>query len=183
MSKSANELTERYIDFIKAQSLFFVATAAKDGRVNLSPKGMDTLRILDKNRLVWLNLTGSGNETAAHLREQDRITLMFCALDGNALIVRIYGHAKAIHPRDPEWHELIGLFPSLPGSRQIIDVAVDFAQQSCGTGVPRFGQMEDRGPVELLPFFDKLGDEGVKRFWSKKNQTSIDGKPTLIFGE
>lgn len=176
-------LTERYIDFIKAQSLFFVATAAADGRVNVSPKGMDTLRIPGEDRIVWVNLSGSGNETAAHLAEHDRITLMFCAMDGRALIVRVYGHAKVIHPRDPEWDELIGLFPSLPGSRQIIDISVDLAKQSCGTGIPRYNLVDERGPTELLPFFDKMGEDGVKAFWGKKNQTSIDGKPTHIFEE
>ena len=117
MSMPSNQLTERYIDFIKAQSLFFVATAAADGRVNVSPKGMDTLRILGDDRIVWLNLSGSGNETAAHLAEHDRITLMFCALGGRALIVRVYGTAKVIHPRDLQWNELIDLFPAMAGSR------------------------------------------------------------------
>ena len=183
MSSSSNHLTERYIDFIKAQSLFFVATAAVDGRVNVSPKGMDTLRILGHDRIAWLNLSGSGNETAAHLAEHDRITLMFCALEGRALIVRVYGNAKVIHPRDPEWDDLVGLFPAMPGSRQIIDIRVSHAQQSCGTGVPRYSLVEERGPAELLPFYDKMGNEGVKNYWAKKNQTSIDGKPTHIFGE
>ncbi len=183
MSKPSSILTDRYIDFIKAQRLFFVATAARDGRVNLSPKGMDTLRILGNDRIVWLNLSGSGNETAAHLAEHDRITLMFCALEGRALIVRVYGHAKVIHPRDPEWNELIDLFPTLPGSRQIVDIAVDLAQQSCGTGVPRYELVEERGPGELLPFYDKMGEDGVERYWEKKNQTSIDGKPTHILNE
>lgn len=180
MSNLPCKLDDRHVDFIKAQSLFFVATAAADGRVNLSPKGMDTLRILDGDRILWLNLSGSGNETAAHLAEHDRITLMFCAFEGRALIFRVYGHAKVIHPRDPEWAELIGLFPKMPGSRQIIDVRIEHAQQSCGTGVPRFDLVEERGPAELLPFYDKMGDDGVERYWAKKNQTNIDGKPTHI---
>ncbi len=183
MNKPSSILTDRYIDFIKAQSLFFVATAAHDGRVNLSPKGMDTLRILDGDRIVWLNLSGSGNETAAHLAEHDRITLMFCAFEGRALIVRVYGHARVIHPRDTEWNDLIDLFPKLAGSRQIIDISVDFAQQSCGTGVPRYELVEERGPSELLPFYDKMGEDGVERYWEKKNQTSIDGKPTHILNQ
>lgn len=174
-------LKERYVEFIKAQQLFFVATAASDGRVNVSPKGMDTLRVLDGDRIVWLNLSGSGNETAAHLAEHDRITLMFCAFQGRALILRVYGRGRVVHPRDPDWDELLGLFPSLAGSRQIFDIKVESAAQSCGTGVPRYEVIEDRGPAELLPFFDKMGEEGVKRFWEKKNQVSIDGKPTRIF--
>lgn len=183
MSKSATELNDRYIEFIKQQKLFFVATAAADGRVNLSPKGMNTLRILSNDRLVWLNLSGSGNETAAHLSELDRITMMFCAFEGHALIVRVYGVAKVCHPRDAEWHDLIDLFPTMPGSRQIIDVKVEYVQQSCGTGVPRYELAEERGPGELLPFYDKMGEDGVKRYWERKNQTSIDGKPTYILSE
>lgn len=173
-------LTERNIDFIKAQQLFFVGTAAADGRVNISPKGMDTLRVLDESRIVWLNLSGSGNETAAHLAELERITMMFCAFQGHALILRVYGRGRVIHPRDPDWAALIGLFPELPGSRQIIDVRVESTQQSCGTGVPKFELAGDRGPAELLPFYEKMGEDGVKRYWEKKNQVSIDGKPTHI---
>jgi hypothetical protein len=183
MASSSEELSSRHIDFIKAQAMFFVATAASDGRVNLSPKGMDTLRILDETRLVWLNLSGSGNETAAHLAENDRITLMFCALTGQALILRVYGHAKAVHPRDSEWEALTPLFPAMAGARQIIDVRIDRVQPSCGTGVPRYELVADRGPDELLPFFEKMGEDGVKRYWAKKNSASIDGKPTHIVPE
>lgn len=175
------ELSGRHVDFIEAQKLFFVATAARDGRVNLSPKGMDTLRVLRPDRIVWLNLSGSGNETAAHLAEHDRITLMFSAFEGHALILRVYGRGRVLHPRDADWGDLIGLFPTLAGSRQIIDVAVESVAQSCGTGVPRFELAEERGPGELLPFFEKMGEDGVANYWAKKNRVSIDGKPTHIF--
>ena len=174
-------LSERYIDFIKAQKLFFVATAAADGRVNVSPKGLDTLRVLDGDRIVWLSLSGSGNETAAHLAAHDRITMMFCAFEGRALILRIYGRGRVVHPRDQDWDDLIGLFPRLAGSRQIFDIRVESAQQSCGSGIPKFSLVEERGPEELVPFYEKMGEDGVKRFWEKKNQVSIDGKPTRIF--
>jgi hypothetical protein len=176
-------LAERYIEFIKEQHLFFVATAAADGRVNMSPKGMDTLCVIDGDRIVWLNLSGSGNETAAHLAEHDRITLMFCAFTDHAMILRVYGRGRVVHPRDPEWETLIGLFPTFPGSRQIIDVSVDSVQQSCGSGVPKFDLVEDRGPRELLPFYEKMGEEGVRRYWEKKNTLSIDGKSTYIFDD
>ncbi len=174
-------LSDRHTDFIRSQPLFFVATAASDGRVNMSPKGMDTLRLVDEDRIVWLNLSGSGNETAAHLAEQDRITLMFCAFRGHAMILRVYGRGRVVHPRDTEWDELIGLFPKLAGSRQIIDVRVESALQSCGSGVPRFELVEERGPAELVPFYEKMGEDGVRRYWEKKNVLSIDGKPTRIF--
>ena len=104
-------LNDRLIGFIKQQKLFFVATAAPDGRVNMSPKGMDTLRVISETRIVWLNLSGSGNETAAHLRESDRMTLMFCSFEDRPLILRTYGHARVYHPRDPGWDRLAPMFP------------------------------------------------------------------------
>jgi hypothetical protein len=100
---AANSLRESQRGFIEVEKIFFVATAGRDGRVNVSPKGMDTLRVMDEGRIVWLNLRGSGNETAAHLLEILRMTLMFCAFEGEALILRVYGTARVIHPRDAEW--------------------------------------------------------------------------------
>ncbi|MEL6196521.1 MAG: pyridoxamine 5'-phosphate oxidase family protein [Pseudomonadota bacterium] len=108
--------------FIERQPLFFVATAGREGRVNLSPKGLDTLRIVDDARIVWLNLTGSGNETAAHLRDINRMTLMFCAFDGEAMILRVYGSAMVLHPRDEGWATASAGFPVLAGSRQPADL-------------------------------------------------------------
>ena len=171
-------LNDRLIQFIREQQLFFVATAAPDGRVNLSPKGMDTLRVMSEPRIVWLNLSGSGNETAAHLRESDRMTLMFCAFEGRPLILRTYGHARAYHPRDPGWDRLAPLFPELPGARQIIDLDIDLVLTSCGTGVPEYQFVRGRGETDLLPFYDKMGQDGVEQYWHRKNRTSIDGKAT-----
>ena len=108
-------LDQRFTDFIQEQKMFFVATAAADGRVNTSPKGLDSLRILSPERIVWLNLTGSGNETSAHLQALNRITLMFMAFEGKPMIVRVYGTAKLLHPRDVGWDELVGLFPTMAG--------------------------------------------------------------------
>jgi len=175
-----SELSEKFINFIQNQQLFFVATAAAAGHVNMSPKGLNSLRVLSSKRIVWLNLSGSGNETAAHVQENKRITLMFCAFEGAALIVRVYGKAKVIHPRDEEWSELIKLFPQMAGSRQMFDVEVEFAQASCGSGVPFFEYKGQRGEDELVPFYDKMGANGVQSYWGKKNQLSIDGKPTNI---
>ena len=162
--------------------MFFVATAAVDGRVNISPKGLDSLHVVSDKRIVWLSLSGSGNETAAHVQETNRITLMFCAFEGAALIVRVYGRAKVIHPRDSEWAELIELFPKMAGSRQIFDIEVEFTQASCGSGVPFYTFEGQRGESELVPFYERMGEDGVARYWEKKNQASIDGKPTHIFG-
>ncbi len=178
MGKRYDALDARLIDFIRAQPVFFVGTAAAEGRVNVSPKGMDTLRVLDERRIVWLNLTGSGNETAAHLRESSRMTLMFCAFSGDPKILRVYGSARAIHPRDAEWHELLGLFPSLPGARQIVDMRVELAMTSCGFGVPL---LEYRGEREILrEWSEKKARDGIEDYWARKNATSVDGKSTGI---
>ncbi|MEM7123926.1 MAG: pyridoxamine 5'-phosphate oxidase family protein [Pseudomonadota bacterium] len=181
MAKPTTSLSKPQQDFITRQRLFFVATAAPDGRVNLSPKGLDTLKIMAPDRIVWLSLSGSGNETAAHLLENDRMTLMFCAFEGKPGIIRAYGHARAIHPHDGEWDSLVGLFPSLPGTRQIFDVAIDLVQTSCGTGIPEFVFQKERAIEQLLPFYDEMDQAGLKAYWTKKNTVSLDGKPTGIF--
>jgi hypothetical protein len=174
-----SEITERFRGFIEQQKIFFVGTAAPDGRVNIAPKGMDSLRVLGPNRIVWLNLTGGENESAAHLRETGRMTLMWCAFDGSPMILRAYGNATLIHPRDSAWEELARLFPVLPGARQIFDVAVDLVLRSCGMGVPLF---EFRGQRESLrQWAEKIGDSGIREFWQEHNQMSLDGKPTGIF--
>lgn len=178
MSKFYTELDGKLQEFIDDQKIFFVGTADTDGRVNVSPKGMDSLKIINANQLIWLNLTGSGNETAAHVLEQPRMTLMFCSFEGKPLILRVYGKARAIHPRDEEWTKWITLFPEYPGSRQIYLVDVDSAQTSCGFAVPSFEYKEDR--EDLVYWTNKIGDDGVKNYWKEKNQTSIDGKPTKI---
>ncbi|MDJ0685332.1 MAG: pyridoxamine 5'-phosphate oxidase family protein [Alphaproteobacteria bacterium] len=167
--------------FIEKQAMFFVATADRDGQVNVSPKGIDTLRVQGEDRIVWLNLSGSGNETAAHVRSTARMTLMFCAFEGDALILRVYGKAKVVHPRDPDWQGFVSSFPKLAGSRQIFDLRIDRVQTSCGTGVPVMEFRHSRGEEELVPFYDEMGAEGVQRYWRKKNTTTIDGKPTGIF--
>ncbi|OUR75435.1 pyridoxamine 5'-phosphate oxidase [Alphaproteobacteria bacterium 46_93_T64] len=178
-----NKLSETNQKFIEAQQMFFVATAGRGGHVNVSPKGMDTLRIMSDNRIIWLNLTGSGNETAAHLVDVNRMTLMFCAFEGEALILRVYGQAKIIHPRDPDWTSILSEFPEIAGSRQIFDLTIDLVQSSCGTGVPVMDFVQSRGEEELVPYFENMGQEGVKKFWRRKNVLSIDDKPTRIFDD
>jgi hypothetical protein len=177
----ANSLNQSQREFILSQNMFFVATAASDGRVNLSPKGMDLLRVVDDNHIVWLNLTGSGNETAAHLADLNRMTLMFCAFEGDALILRVYGQARVIHPRDSDWQTACDTFPDVAGRRQIFDMTIDLVQSSCGTGVPIMNFVKSRAEEEMLPFYDKMGEEGVEKYWRRKNTVSIDDKPTHIF--
>ncbi|MEO1638751.1 MAG: pyridoxamine 5'-phosphate oxidase family protein [Pseudomonadota bacterium] len=174
------KLNTTLIDFIERQQMFFVATAAADGRVNVSPKGLDSLRVIDEHRIIWLNLSGSGNETAAHLRGVNRMTLMFCAFEGDALILRVYGSAKTLHPRDAGWEEAVSRFSEMAGSRQIFDMQIDAVQTSCGTGVPLMQFQGQRGPEELLPFYADMGTDGVSNYWRRKNVKSIDGADTGI---
>lgn len=174
------KLSDRLISFIEQQPLFFVATAGQEGRVNLSPKGMDSLKVIDRNHITWLNMTGSGNETAAHIKDSPRMTLMFCAFDGDPLILRVYGTATVLHPRDPEWEAAAAGFPTFAGSRQIFNLTIDLVQTSCGTGVPVMPFQSSRAEEELLPFYADMGEEGVKKYWNRKNSVSLDGKPTGI---
>lgn len=183
MAGKFDRLNARFTKFIQAQKLFFVATADRDGRVNMSPKGLDSLRVLGDDRIVWLSLSGSGNETAAHLKHHDRITMMFCAFQGDALILRVYGHGTVIHPHDAEWPELSGLFEPMAGARQVIDVRIDLVTTSCGTGVPVLEFQRERAPGELLPFYADMSEQQQTEYWQRKNLTSIDGKPTGIFGQ
>jgi hypothetical protein len=179
MAKQYPDLGETLQAFIRSQKIYFVATAARDGRVNVSPKGMDTFRILDKNRVAWLNLTGSGNETAAHLKDMNRMTIMFCAFEARPMILRLYGSANVFHPRDTEWSEKLALFPRMVGSRQVFEMKVDLVQTSCGFGVPLFDYKADRD--NLTAWATNKGDEGIEAYWKEKNQRSMDGKPTGIF--
>ena len=178
MGRRYPEIPDGMEGFIEDQKIFFVGTAAADGRVNLSPKGMDSLRLLGRKRVVWLNVTGSGNETAAHVQEDPRMTLMFCAFEGKPMILRLYGRAKVVHRNDAEWEKLSALFDPVPGARQIFDLAVDLVQTSCGMGVPLYEYVGER--KELKEWAMKKGEEGLKRYWREQNQTSLDGKPTHI---
>ncbi|WP_298883134.1 pyridoxamine 5'-phosphate oxidase family protein [uncultured Polaribacter sp.] len=178
MSKFYTKLTSRLQKFIEAQKIFFVATAPVSGRINLSPKGMDSFRVIDENRVLWLNVTGSGNETAAHLLENNRITIMFCSFEGAPNILRLYGKGKEIKEGDDTWNELITLFPETPGTRQIFDIAIESAQTSCGMSIPFYEYKGERN--ELNDWATEQGKEGISKYWEEKNQTSIDGLPTNI---
>jgi len=178
---TAGKLNGTLRTFIEAQPMFFVASAGAEGRVNVSPKGMDTLKIMSDDRIVWLNLSGSGNETAAHVAENGRMTLMFCAFEGDARILRTYGTAKVLHPRDEVWQTMVENFPQMAGSRQVFDLKIDLVQTSCGTGVPLMDFQGSRGESELLPFYEEMGEDGVRDYWERKNTRTIDGKNTGIF--
>ena len=176
MAKQFEKISSALAEFIEKQHIFFVGTAGESGTVNVSPKGMDTLRIINENRVLWLNLTGSGNETGAHLLKNNRITIMFCAFEGNPLILRLYGSAKIYHEGDKEWEEHIGRFSEFLGARQIMDVHIDMVQTSCGFGVPLMSYEGER--EQLIVWAERKGKDGIKSYHKEKNSVSIDGYPT-----
>jgi Pyridoxamine 5'-phosphate oxidase len=177
MAKFFEELSASHRRFIERQRIFFIGSAPATGRVNISPKGLDCLRILGSRRLAYLDLTGSGNETAAHTAENGRVTLMVCSFDAEPLILRAYGRGRAVHPRDADWAQLRPLFgPPVAGERQIIDVQVESVQTSCGFAVPFFDFRGDRDV--LVNWAEKKGPQGVQTYWAEKNIRSIDGLPT-----
>lgn len=180
MAKIFDHITKELQDFIAAQHLFFVASAplSPDGHVNMSPKGLDCFRILSPHQVAYLDLTGSGNETSAHLQENGRITLMFCAFAGTPLILRLYGKGQTILPNSPSWNALYSLFPQIPGTRQIIVADIDLVQTSCGFGVPLYEYQGQR--QTLVDWANKKGEQGVKDYQQQKNVVSIDGLSTPL---
>ena len=179
MGKQFASIEEAQRRFILRQKIYFVASAAAEGRVNLSPKGMDTLRLLGPNRVAYLDLTGSGNETAAHLLADGRLTLMVCAFEGPPMILRLYGRAEAHRKGTPAYAELLPLFQAeLPGARQIVAMEVDLVQTSCGYAVPLMDYKADR--QGLVRWAEDKGEAGVERYWRERNARSIDGLATGI---
>jgi Pyridoxamine 5'-phosphate oxidase len=175
MADFTDALTDKQIAMIAAQPVFFVATAADEGRINLSPKGYDAFRVLSPTRVAYLDLGGSGNETHAHLAADGRITVMFCNFQQPALILRIYGRGRAVLPQDADWEALAAQFTLLPGTRQIFDIAVESVQGSCGWGVP-FMALE--GERETLKKAHRQSDPAQWAAKVAKRTRSIDGLPT-----
>ncbi len=174
MADFTETLTEKHVEMIGKQPIFFTATAAADGRINLSPKGYDAFRVLSPSRVAYLDLGGSGNETHAHLSVDGRITIMFCNFDRPALILRIYGRGRAILPQDAEWEALAAHFTLLPGTRQIFLIDVESVQTSCGWGVPFMSLERERDTL-------KKAHSGMEAdVWIAKTRgrtKSIDGIP------
>ena len=178
MAKFYTELDDTLRRFILAQKLFFTASApGHGGRVNLSPKGLDTFRILDDRTVAYLDLTGSGIETAAHVADNGRLTIMFCSFDHKPLILRLYGTGRAVRPGDAGWEALYAQFDPVPGERQVIVLAIESAQTSCGFGVPLYEFVGHR--ETLLSYAEKLGPEKLAEYRREKNRQSIDGLPGL----
>jgi hypothetical protein len=175
MADFTEALTEKHIAMIAAQPVFFVATAAAEGRINLSPKGYDAFRVLSPTRVAYLDLGGSGNETHAHLAADGRITVMFCNFQQPALILRLYGRGRAVLPQDADWEALAAHFTLLPGTRQIFDIAVESVQSSCGYGVPLMQLDCER---ETLVKYHRQADPAAWEAKTAGRTRSIDGLPT-----
>jgi hypothetical protein len=179
MGKFFDQLTPAHRDFIARQKIYFIATAPDSGRVNVSPKGYDSFRVLTPSRAGYLDLTGSGSETSAHLAQNGRATLMFCAVEGDPLILRLYGRGRSVQPHHDEWKQLRPLFgPPLAGERQLIIIDIESVQTSCGFGVPFFEYTGSRDT--LLDWSDRKGPEGLATYRAEKNLNSIDGLPTTL---
>ncbi len=177
MSEFFNSIGDEHMAFIAKQPVFFVATAAEDARINLSPKGMDSFRVLGPNSVGYLDVGGSGNETQAHLSADGRITIMFCAFDKPPLIMRLYGHGRAVLPQDEDWDALAARFTLLPGTRQIFVVAVDSLQTSCGWGVPLMTLEAERPTLSKY----HAQQDPVARMEKIATRTkSIDGLPLRV---
>ncbi len=177
MGKVFASIDEKLSAWINRQKLYFVSTAplSAEGHINCSPKGLDSFRVLGPNRVAYLDLTGSGVETIAHLKENGRIVIMFCAFEGPPKIVRLHGKGRAVLPGDPDFSGLVEAFPDRPGLRSIIDIEVTRISDSCGYGVPEFAYEKDRDV--LVKWADQKGEDSVKAYQQEKNAVSIDGLP------
>jgi hypothetical protein len=178
MGRTYEALDDNLIGWIGRQHLFFVATAPLEGgHVNVSPKGYDTFRILDEQSVAYLDLTGSGVETIAHLRDNGRLTVMFCAFEGPPQIVRLYGRGEAITPDDDRFTALAERFPALPGVRSVIHLSIERISSSCGYSIPFMTYEGER--ETLLEWADRRGPDGIDAYHAEKNTTSIDGMAGL----
>ncbi len=177
MAEFFEEITDKHAAFIAEQPMFFTATACSEGRINLSPKGMDCFRVLSPKLCGYLDMTGSGNETAAHIKNDGRITIMFNSFSRNALIYRIYGRGRVVRPQHPEFGRVRGRFPDLPGMRQIVLIDVDSTQTSCGYAVPEMELKAER--QTLKKYWEQKGGE-LDDYHARRNSKSIDGFDTGI---
>ena len=178
MSKFYKQIETNLRTFLEKQKMFFVATAPEKGRINISPKGLDSFKVLSPNQVAYLDMTGSGNETSAHMKQNGRITLMFCAFEGEPNILRLYGNGRAVTAVSPDWEEFISLFDTVPtGTRQVMVVDIEEVQTACGFGVPLYDYLGDRD--DLTNHFERIGDKGTKEYQDRKNTVSIDGLETF----
>ena len=178
MGKQFAKIEPQHRAYIERQKIFFVASAPPKGRVNVSPKGLSSFRVLGENDVAYLDCTGSGSETRAHLMASDdkRLTIMFCAFEGDPVILRLYGQGQSLMRGTPQYAALLPNFDEVAGARQIVRLAVDLVQTSCGMGVPLFDYKEERG--SLVRYWTAQGMDNLRKYWGLKNLKSIDGLPT-----
>lgn len=181
MAKFYPDLSPEHQAFIARQHMFFVASTPPQGRINLSPKGMNTFRCLSAQEAAYLDLTGSGNETAAHLRHDDRLTIMFCSFSSEPLILRLYGRARVVRMGSCEWDTLAPHFEPIPGARQLIVQSIESVQTSCGFGVPFYDFQGERDT--LRRWAENKGGDGIAEYQRNRNRVSIDGLPTGLVEE
>jgi hypothetical protein len=178
MGQLYDAIDQRWRDWIAAQHLFFVSTAPSEGgHVNNSPKGVDSFRVLGDREVAYLDLIGSGAETIAHIRENGRVTVMFCAFQGPPMILRLYGRGEVCEPGQPDWDALVAQFPDFPNARSVIRIHVDRIQDSCGYGIPLMDYREERTQMEA--WAAKKGADGLREYQLENNLESVDGLPAL----
>lgn len=178
MGQQFARIEPEHAAFIGRQKIFFVASAPPKGRINVSPKGLSSFRVLGENDVAYLDCTGSGSETRAHLLacNDRRLTIMFCAFEGAPMILRLYGQGRSLMRGTPEYADLVAKFEEVAGARQIVRLTVDLVQTSCGMGVPLFDYKQERG--SLVGYWAKRSVDNLRKYWGLKNMKSIDGLPT-----
>lgn len=181
MGKFFEQINQHHRDFIAKQKMFFVASApiSATGHVNLSPKGIDSFRVLTDKQVAYMDIIGSGNETSAHLLENGRITLMFCAYDGPPNILRLYGRGRTLLPGDAEWSDIAAHFELQLATRQIILAEIDMVQTSCGFSVPLYNYQGERD--QAVKWANAKGADGLETYKKEKNRVSLDGLPTALY--
>ena len=181
MAKVSTSISDQHKEFIEKQKMFFVATSplSLEGHINLSPKGLDSFRVLSPNKVAYMDITGSGNETSAHIMENGRITFMFCAFEGPPNILRLYGNGYTVIPGSEYWEELASHFVLHLSTRQIIVAEIDRVQTSCGFGVPLYEYAGERDHADK--WAQNKGEEGLLAYREEKNRLSMDGLPTALF--
>ncbi|CAA6824006.1 MAG: Pyridoxamine 5'-phosphate oxidase [uncultured Sulfurovum sp.] len=178
MAVKFDKINKEHIKFIENQKMFVIGSAGADGFINVSPKGMDTFKVIDENTVVWLNYTGSGNETSTHVQENGRMTVMFNSFDKAPLILKLYGKATVIHQKDERWDEMLAHFEPQVGTRQFFEMKVELVLTSCGYAVPEYTFVKERDT--LKKWSNKKGQEGIEAYWEENNVLSLDGVETNV---
>jgi len=178
MAVKFESINKAHKEFIEKQKMFVIGSAGAEGFINVSPKGMDSFKIIDENTVIWMNHTGSGNETSAHVQENGRMTIMFNSFDKAPMILKLYGTATVIHEKDEQWDEMSSHFPKYIGVRQFFEMKVELVLTSCGFGVPQYKYIGERNTLQK--WAENKGRDGMKTYWSEKNVETLDGVKTNI---